>query len=637
MQAIAAAELPSRISHEKVLVVFGGLLLVMLLAALDSTIVATALPTIVKELGGLDHISWVVTAYLLAQTIVTPIYGKLGDLYGRKRVLQSAIIIFLIGSALCGLSQTMTHLILFRAIQGLGGGGLMVTTQAVVGDIIPPRDRGRYQGIFGAAFGVASIAGPLLGGYFTTNLTWRWIFYINLPLGILALVVLAATLPAQSSYLRHAVDYVGAALLAATLAAVVLVTDLGGTEYPFSSPFIIGLIVIAVVALVAFLIVEQRAAEPILPLHLFRIRDVWVTSAVGLIIGFALLGSVTYLPLFLQIVKGLSPTASGLRMVPLMGGTLVTSILAGQVVSRTGRYKIFPIVGTTLVTLSLFLISRMTIDTSIFTASLYMLLLGLGLGFVMQVLIIAVQNVVDYHDLGVATSNAILFRFIGGSLGTSLLGAVLATQLNKNITPESVAASLHTVFLVGAAVASLGLLLSLLLPERPLRQTIAAATEADIGGDIGQAFAMPADRDSQTHILRGLAVLADRDVLRRSIAAVVERAGVDLTIGAAWLLVQIEREPGVTVHQLGRNARVEASKVESSTTELLNNSLIEQRSGSDIYTLTKDGCAIYNRLAAARREHLAELWPEWSPEKREEVAAILRRLARELIPETSAA
>jgi EmrB/QacA subfamily drug resistance transporter len=635
MQAIATAELPSRISHEKILVVFGGLLLVMLLAALDSTIVATALPTIVKELGGLDHISWVVTAYLLAQTIVTPIYGKLGDLYGRKRVLQFAIVIFLIGSALCGLSQTMTHLILFRAIQGFGGGGLMVTTQAVVGDIIPPRDRGRYQGIFGAAFGVASIAGPLLGGYFTTNLTWRWIFYINLPLGILALVVLAATLPAQSSYLSHAVDYVGAALLAAALAAVVLVTDLGGTEYPFSSPFMIGLIVIAVMALVAFLFVERRAEEPILPLHLFRIRDVWVTSVVGLIIGFALLGSVTYLPLFLQIVKGLSPTASGLRMVPLMGGTLVTSILAGQIVSRTGRYKIFPIIGTTMVTLSLFLISRMTMETSIFTASLYMLLLGLGLGFVMQVLIIAVQNVVDYHDLGVATSNAILFRFIGGSLGTSLLGAVLATQLNKNITPESVASSLHTVFLVAAAVASLGLLLSLLLPERPLRQTIAAATEADIGGDIGQAFAMPADADSRAHVLRGLAVLADRDVLRASIAAVVARAQLDLSIGAAWLLVQIEREPDVAVHQLGRNAKVEASKVESSTTELLNRSLIERRSGNDVYALTEEGCETYNRLAAARREHLAELWPEWSPKKREDVAAILRRLARELVPEAN--
>src|SRR6185369_13687671 len=420
----------------------------------------------------------------------------------------------------------------------------------------------------------------------------------------------------------------------AALAAVVLVTDLGGTEYPFSSPFMIGLIVIAVVALVAFLIVEQRAAEPILPLHLFRIRDVWVTSVVGLIIGFALLGSVTYLPLFLQIVKGLSPTASGLRMVPLMGGTLVTSILAGQIASRTGRYKIFPIIGTTMVTLSLFLISRMTMETSIFTASLYMLLLGLGLGFVMQVLIIAVQNVVDYHDLGVATSNAILFRFIGGSLGTSLLGAVLATQLNKNITPASVATSLHTVFLVAAAVSSLGLLLSLLLPERPLRQTIAAATEADIGGDIGQAFAMPTGTDSRAHLLRGLAILADRDVLRRYIAAVVARAQLELSVGAAWLLVQIEREPGVSVHELGRNAKVDASKVESGATELLNTSLIERRSG-DVYALTEEGCEIYNRLAAARREHLAELWPEWSPKKREEVAMILRRLARELVPETS--
>jgi len=263
MQAIASADLAPRVSQDRILVIFGGLLLVMLLAALDSTIVATALPTIVNELGGLAHLSWVVTAYLLAQTIVTPIYGKLGDLYGRKRVLQVAIIVFLIGSALCGLSRTMSHLIIFRGIQGLGGGGLMVTTQAVVGDVIPPRQRGRYQGIFGAAFGVASVAGPLLGGYFTSNLTWRWIFYINLPLGILALVVLAATLPRQSSFTRHTIDYVGAGLLAAALAAIILVTDLGGVAYPFSSPLMIGLIVIAVVGLIGFIVVEQRAEEPI--------------------------------------------------------------------------------------------------------------------------------------------------------------------------------------------------------------------------------------------------------------------------------------------------------------------------------------------------------------------------------------
>jgi EmrB/QacA subfamily drug resistance transporter len=330
MQVAARANVTSQASPENLLVVFGGLLLVMLLAALDSTIVATALPTIVGEFGGLAHISWVVTAYLLAQTIVTPIYGKLGDLYGRKRVLQVAIVIFLIGSALCGLSQSMSHLIIFRAVQGLGGGGLMVTTQAVVADVVPPRARGRYQGIFGAAFGFASIAGPLVGGYFTTHWTWRWIFYINLPVGIIALVVLAATLPAQSLYARHAIDYAGAAVLALALASVVLVTDLGGAVYSWSSPLMIGLIVVAVAALIGFVVVERRAREPILPLQLFRTRDVWVTSVVGLIVGFALIGSVTYLPVFLQIVKGLSPTESGLRMVPLMGGTLVTSIIAAS-------------------------------------------------------------------------------------------------------------------------------------------------------------------------------------------------------------------------------------------------------------------------------------------------------------------
>ena len=631
MQAIATADVPARVSHDRILVIFGGLLLVMLLAALDSTIVATALPTIVKELGGLAHLSWVVTAYLLAQTIVTPIYGKLGDLYGRKRVLQVAIVLFLIGSALCGLSRTMTHLILFRAIQGFGGGGLMVTTQAVVGDIIPPRERGRYQGIFGAAFGVASVAGPLLGGYFTSNLTWRWIFYINLPLGILALVVLAATLPAQSAFHRHAIDYPGAALLATSLASIILFTDLGGTEYPWSSAFIIGLIMVAVLALIGFLFVERRAAEPVLPLRLFSMREVWVTSVVGLITGFALLGSVTYLPMFLQIVKGLSPTASGLWMIPLMGGTLATSILAGQIVSRRGKYKIFPIIGSAMFTIALFLISKMTPQTSTLNAAMLMLLLGMGLGFVMQVLIIAVQNAVDYHDLGVATSNAILFRFIGGSLGTALLGAILATKLNQQL---SLTASLNTVFLIASAVAFFGFLFSLLLPERRLRETIAAATEADIGGDIAQTFAMPTDGDSRAQLLRGLAVLADRSVLRRYIDAVVARAGVELSTEAAWLLVQIEREPGVAVKELGRRGKCEKAKLESGRGELLEQSLIEPGAGSDVYSLTAAGCDIYNRLALARREHLAELWPEWSPKKREEVANILRRLARELVPDT---
>ena len=334
------------LGHGRVIVVFSGLLLAMLLAALDQTIVATALPTIVGELGGLARLSWVVTSYLLAQTVVTPLYGKLGDLYGRKGVLQTAVVIFLVGSALCGLSHSMTQLIAFRAIQGLGGGGLMVTAMAVVGDIVPPRDRGRYQGIFGAVFGLASIAGPLLGGYFTTHWTWRWIFYINLPLGILALVVIAATLPSRSDRQQHRIDYAGAVLLAIALSAVILVTDLGGTSYPWSSPIVVGTAAVGLVALVLFLVVEQRAAEPILPLHLFRNSAFSVTSVVALIVGFAMFGSITYLPLFFQVVKGASPTESGLEMLPMMGGMLTSSIVSGQLISRTGRYKIFPVIGT---------------------------------------------------------------------------------------------------------------------------------------------------------------------------------------------------------------------------------------------------------------------------------------------------
>ena len=522
------ATAPQILPPKQVRVTIGGLLLVLLLAALDSTIVATALPTIVGEMGGLTHLSWVVTAYLLAQTVVTPLYGKLGDLYGRKKVVQVAIVIFLIGSALCGLAGTLTQLIIFRAIQGLGGGGLIVTTQAVIGDVVPARDRGRYQGIFGAVFGLASIAGPLIGGYFTTHLSWRWIFYVNLPFGIIAIVVLAATLPSVTRRVSHAIDYAGAVLLAAALSGTIIVTDLGGMTYPWSSPVILGLIAAVIESIAGFVLVERRASEPVVPLRLFNNRTFVVSIAIGLIVGFALFGSVTYLPLFLQVVKGDSPTASGLRMIPMMGGMLVSSIISGQVISRRGRYKIFPIVGTAVMVLGLFLLSTMKPQTSIAMTSVLMMTLGFGLGMVMQVLVLVAQNAVDFKDLGVATSGATLFRLVGGSVGTAVLGAIFASRLHDtllrslpaslagtagsagaNVSPRAIAQlppdvrhlyiagfteSLNYLFLVATFIGMSGFVLSWFLPEKPLRETVAARA-GGLNEEIGEVFPRPGDEE----------------------------------------------------------------------------------------------------------------------------------------------
>jgi EmrB/QacA subfamily drug resistance transporter len=651
---------PPSLAPRQVLVIFSGLVLAMLLAALDSTIVATALPTIVAELGGLEHLSWIVTAYLLAQTIVTPLYGKLGDLYGRKIVLQGAIVLFLVGSALCGLSGSIAQLILFRGLQGLGGGGLMVTTQAVVGDIVPPRERGRYQGIFGAVFGVSSIAGPLLGGYFTTHLSWRWIFYVNLPLGVVALAVLGATLPPRPERVRHRLDYAGAGLLALSLSAIILAADLGGTTYAWGSPMIVGLTALAVVATAAFVLAESRAAEPVLPLRLFRNRAFAVASVLALIVGFALFGSVTYLPVYLQVVGGASPTSSGLMMLPMMGGMLATSILSGQLISRTGRYKAFPVAGTGVMSVGLFLLSRLRPDTGIAALVAMMLVLGLGLGLVMQVLVIAVQNAVDYADLGVATSGSTLFRLIGGSMGTAVLGAIFSARLTRalarlgpalgaalgargaGVGPQAMAAlppsaraayalaftdAISVVFLVATAVAALGFLLACLLPERPLRATV-AATAGEVGAEMGETFPMPQDTDALQPLMRGLAALADRDVRRQYIEQVVARAGVGLSPAAAWLLVRLEGEPGLDVVALGREHGVEPARMQEALAELRRRGLVD---GSG--TLTPEGCEVFSRLAAARRERLEELFAEWPPEKREELAAILRRLAQELVPD----
>jgi EmrB/QacA subfamily drug resistance transporter len=473
-------------------------MLVILLASLDQTIVATALPTIVGDLGGLQHLSWVVTAYLLASTVTGPIYGKLGDLYGRKVVLQTAIVIFLIGSALCGIAQNMVELISFRALQGLGAGGLLVTAIAVVGDIVPPRERGRYQGLFGAVFGVSTVIGPLLGGFFVDNLTWRWIFYVNLPVGALALFVIGAVFHSRAEHVRHAIDYLGATTLAVGLACIVLFTSLGGTTQPWASLPSVALVVVGVALLVVFVIVESRAQEPILPLELFRNRTFVVTSAIGFIIGLALFGSVTYLPVFLQVVKGMSPTSSGLQLTPMMGGLLITSIVAGRLISRFGRYRVFPIVGTALMTVGMVLLAQLNVHSSTVTAALDMLVLGLGLGMVMQVLVLAVQNAVEFRVMGVATSGSLLFRQIGGSIGLAIFGAIFANRLHanlvhslppgvhapKNVSPtvirqlppalhhayvDAIATSLHPVFVVASVIAVVAFLLTWLLREVPLR------------------------------------------------------------------------------------------------------------------------------------------------------------------------
>ena len=405
------------------------------LAALDQTIVSTALPTIVGDLGGLEHLSWVVTSYLLASTASTPLYGKLGDMYGRKPVFLAAILIFLAGSLLAGLSQSMIQLIGFRALQGVGAGGLMVGAQAIIADIVPPRERGRYLGLFGAVFAVASVAGPLLGGFFVEAISWRWVFYINMPIGLLAVLVVVFRLHLHTPSQRHSIDFLGAGLLTGGVSSLILFTSWGGTQYPWGSPVILGLGLAALVLLAAFVLQERRAAEPIIPLGLFRSSVFRVATGIGFIIGLAMFGAIIFIPLFLQLVYGVSPTSSGLRMLPLMAGLLAASIVSGRIISRIGRYKAFPIAGTAITAVGMFLLSRLEVGTAPWVASLYMLVVGIGIGLVMQVLVLVVQNAAPRRDVGVATSTATFFRSMGGSLGVAVFGAIFASRLTSELRP----------------------------------------------------------------------------------------------------------------------------------------------------------------------------------------------------------
>lgn len=517
----AGKDAPEALSHRQIMVVFSGLMLGMLLAALDQTIVSTALPTIVGDLHGLSHLSWVVTAYLLASTATAPLYGKLSDLYGRKKVFQGAIVLFLAGSALSGLAQSMAQLILFRAVQGLGGGGLIVLAMTIIGDIVSPRERGRYQGYFGAVFGVASVAGPLVGGYLVDGPGWRWVFYVNIPIGAVALVVTSIVLPAARSRARHQIDYAGAVLVMAGVSALLLVTVWGGNTYPWLSHQVLGLFAAGIALLVAFVLQERRASEPIMPLELFRFRVFDVSSAMSFVVGAAMFGAIVYLPTYLQVVHGVSASTSGLLLLPLMGGVLSASILSGQLIARIGRYKVFPVTGTAVITVGMWLLSGLQAGTTYVVASLYMAVVGLGIGMVMQVLVLAAQNGLGYRYLGVSTSLVSFFRSMGGAFGTALLGAVLTSRLSSElvrVVPRGVAVhrlataitgspaqldrlplalhhaavtafvhALQGVFLFGVPISAAGFVLSWALPEIRLSKAPVGGTRADPTGGAGDA------------------------------------------------------------------------------------------------------------------------------------------------------
>ncbi|GAB3947811.1 MDR family MFS transporter [Micromonospora vulcania] len=421
------------LNRQQIRLLMLGLMTGMLLAALDQTIVGTALPTIVGELGGINHYSWVVTAYLLASTASTPLYGKMADLYGRRPVFLFSIGTFLVGSLLAGLSQNMTQLIVTRGIQGLGAGGLLTLAFTIISDVVSPRERGRYQGLFGAVFGISSVAGPLVGGYFAET-DWRWIFYINVPLAILAIVVcyhVMRLIPFQRR--DHAIDWLGAALLVAAVSSLLLALSWGGNEYSWGSGVIIGLFVAGVVLGALFLLQETRVAEPILPLRLFRSPTFALANSAGLVLGLVMFGSIIFIPLYLQIVKGASPTRSGLLMLPMMAGIIITSILTGRAMSRIGRYKWFPVAGSVTLLIGMFLFTRLEVGTSLWVAFGFMVVIGVGLGLCMQSLVLAVQNAVSVRDLGAGTSSATFFRSLGGSFGVAILGAVLSSRLTGGL------------------------------------------------------------------------------------------------------------------------------------------------------------------------------------------------------------
>jgi EmrB/QacA subfamily drug resistance transporter len=654
-----------QITKRRLWIILGALLLGMLLAALDQTIVSTALPTIVGDLHGGSHLAWVVTAYLLSSTVSTPLWGKLGDQYGRKFFFQGAIVIFVIGSALSGFSHTMTELILFRAVQGLGGGGLVVGAQTIIADVVSPRERGRYMGLFGAMFGVATVIGPLIGGLCVTYLSWRWVFYINLPLGILAFFVTGAVLPGTLRRVRHSIDYLGSFTLSGAATLLILFASLGGISWSWGSDNSVALLAGGIALTFLFVLIEHRAKEPVIPLKLFRERVFTAASSIGFVMGFAMFGALTFLPLFLQDVKNVSPTLSGLRLFPLMFGLLGSAIVSGRLVTRWGRYRVFPIIGTALMTIGAYLMSLIGIHTGAWVVAAYMFVFGCGLGLIMQVLVVAVQNAVSYEDLGVATSNATFFRMIGGSFGTAVFGAiyanVLATKLrpviaafpknsSKNVNLEAldptalaqlqhlfpavyekviegITSSVQTVFLVAVPISAFAFLLSWLLPEVPLRKTVATV-------DLGEVAGMGESRSSLQEIQLALERFASRENRVQLYETLAQRAGIDLPPQSCWLLYRLADRPACTVHEVAGRLKVASTIIQPAVRGLVAAGMVsEVRRGDDEHdlALTPAGVVAIERLTEARRSGLTELLEGWNPREHPEVIDMVKELAGALM------
>ncbi|MEN4476366.1 MDR family MFS transporter [Mycolicibacterium cosmeticum] len=647
--------------------IFLAVVLGMLLAALDQTIVATALPTVVADLGGAGHQAWVVTSYLLASTIVTAVVGKLGDIFGRKKIFQVAVLLFLAGSVLCGLAQSMGMLVASRALQGLGGGAITVTAVAVIGEVIPLRDRGRYQGALGAVFGVTTVVGPLLGGLFTDHLTWRWAFWVNVPVAVVVIAIAAVAIPELNRTARPVLDYAGIVLIGIGAAGLTLATSWGGTTYAWGSPTIIGLFVGSTVALIAFVAAERRAAEPILPIRLFANPVFTVCCVLSFVVGFAMLGALTFLPTYMQFVDGVSATMSGLRTLPMVAGLLVTSLGSGVLVGRTGRYKIFPIAGTAIMALGFVLLSRMDPDTSTLLQSLYLLVLGIGIGLSMQVLILVVQNTVDFTDLGVATSGVTFFRTIGSSFGAAIFGSMFANFLDGRLPaamarsgappqaatapqvlhqlPHDIAApiidayadSLSRVFLYAAPFALVGFVLALFLKQVPLRDTAASGST-----DLGEGFGMPTIEPPEK-----LLEVAIGRLLHRSQGVDLEalahspRSHVDTA--ALWALIQIYRHAAVTgtadLLDIADERRVPRQLLEPTFGRLVATGYATRTGNA--FTLTPAGAAEINTardlISGWITETLAQSAEFQGRPDRMQVQGALDRIARGVLLERDAA